>query len=348
MNILSEGLNVLLRDGLWSFVFKSMKYMGVWDGVWNTVTSRYPVGTNVFERDWDLFVLLDTCRVDELRTIGTDTPWFGEVNEITSVASNSAEWMLNTFNTKYAEEIRDTAYVSGNIYTHRILKKKLYEETDHEITKILRGVPRWQPLETTDLAYYETVIPKSDHVPRIHPEGVAAPHVLTDRAISVGRELNPDRLIIHYMFPHRTFVADALDWEPGELSTSTLMSGPDVLRDLKPEERSYDPARRGDIDRQRMEKIRQREIRFVLEYVRILFENYDADTAVISADHAESLGENGIWGHPYGYPFGSIRRVPWAETEAIDKNTYESQYESQTQDPHEHDQKEFLRNMGYL
>jgi glucan phosphoethanolaminetransferase (alkaline phosphatase superfamily) len=97
-----------------------------------------------------------------------------------------------------------------------------------------------------------------------------------------------------------------------------------------------------------MEKIRQREIRFVLECVRILFENYDADTAVISADHAESLGENEIWGHPYGYPFGSIRRVPYVETEAIDKEIYQSQYESQTKDPNEHDEKEFLQNMGYL
>jgi hypothetical protein len=44
-------------------------------------------------------------------------------------------------------------------------KKKLHEKIDHEITKILRGVPKWQPLETTDLAYYETVIPRSDDVP---------------------------------------------------------------------------------------------------------------------------------------------------------------------------------------
>jgi hypothetical protein len=128
MNIVNESLKLLRRGSLWSLVFKSMKYVGAWDAVWNTVTSRYPVGTNVFERDWDLLILLDTCRVDELRTIGTDTPQFGEVNEITSVGSNSAEWILNTFNSQYAEEIRDTAYISGNIYSHRILEKKITRE----------------------------------------------------------------------------------------------------------------------------------------------------------------------------------------------------------------------------
>ena len=32
-----------------------------------SVTARYPIGTNVFERDWDLLVVLDACRVDALR-----------------------------------------------------------------------------------------------------------------------------------------------------------------------------------------------------------------------------------------------------------------------------------------
>lgn len=33
------------------------------------VSSRFPFGTNVYEKDWDVLVLLDTCRVDALAEV---------------------------------------------------------------------------------------------------------------------------------------------------------------------------------------------------------------------------------------------------------------------------------------
>jgi hypothetical protein len=56
----------------------------------------------------------------------------------------------------------------------------------------------------------------------IHPESNRIPHVVTDRAIDVGRSGDWDRMIVHYNLPHLDHIAGALDWERGELSTEEL------------------------------------------------------------------------------------------------------------------------------
>jgi len=38
-------------------------------GLWYTLTSRLTVGTNLYKREWDVAVILDTCRVDALREL---------------------------------------------------------------------------------------------------------------------------------------------------------------------------------------------------------------------------------------------------------------------------------------
>jgi hypothetical protein len=36
------------------------------------VSSRQRIGTNVFNEDWDLLVVLDTCRVDSLKSVSEE------------------------------------------------------------------------------------------------------------------------------------------------------------------------------------------------------------------------------------------------------------------------------------
>lgn len=316
--------------------------------VWNTITSRYPPGTNVFERDWDLLVILDACRVDALRSQSDSIPWIADVDSIRSVGSMSGEWILKTFSQKYREEIRETAFISQNIWSERILKHDLHELQGHEYEMLYRGRPRWAPVSASTFAHYEFLAPNTGQYDRIHPEGGGIPNVVVDRAISVARERRFDRLIVHLLPPHLPHYADAIDWEPGERSVEELMAGPEPTRELRPHEKSYEPARDGDVAIETIRETYLKHLRFGLEYVEILLDNVDAEKVVISADHGEGFGERGIWAHPYGFPLSPIKTVPWATGVATDRKGYEPQYEPMNRELTQEEQLDHFRDLGYL
>lgn len=345
---LKEGLTVLRDHGVWSATWQTLVHLGVWMAAWNTVTSRHPIGTNIFESDWDLLIILDTCRVDALRAMIPERSWFDTVEQRRSVGSMSAEFMLNTFRNGHRKSVSDTAFVSRNVWSQRILDERFHERTDHEYGLIHDGWPTWNPLSGDDLGYHERVDPIDNQDDKLHPEHGHIPHVLTDRAIAVGRETDCERLMVHYNVPHLKYIADALAWESGETSLQMLMNGPEAIRDLRPEERSYDPVRLGDVSPEVVKEAYRQNLRLALDYVGVLLQNVDADNVVITADHGELLGEHGLWGHPFGYPFGPVKTVPWVRTSATDERTYESVYEPLRHRPNEEEQRELLRSMGYI
>ena len=61
----------------------------------------------------------------------------------------------------------------------------------------------------------------------------------------------------------------------------------------------------------------------VLDDVRLLTSNVDADRAVITADHGNAVGERGIYGHAAGVALPALREVPWAVTTATDGGRYQ-------------------------
>lgn len=345
-----KGLKILRHQGLPALTWKFLRYTPIWYSIWNTVSSRTTVGTNIYERDWDLMVILDACRVDSLREFSDAKPYLNDVQSIRSVGSMSPEWMLKTFVEEYREEVSETAHLSANIWSYRILEERFHEydmETP-ENEYFFSGWPDWKTLDTDDFGYYEMVWTDDDD-DRLHPQNAAIPHIMTDRAIDIGRKEDFDRVIVHYDLPHAPYMAKALDWESGELSTEELMSGLDHTRDLQPVE--DDPFESAKWNRDLWDTVKDRYMRnleLVLEYVDILLENFDAENVVISADHGEALGEHGIWGHPFGFPLSPVKTVPWAKTTATDEYTYEPQYDTTRMEPHREEQIEFLEQMGYL
>ncbi|WP_152418624.1 hypothetical protein [Halorubrum distributum] len=79
------------------------------------ITSRWEIGTNIYDLDWDVLIVFDTCPVDTLKAV-TDKYIFlkEEVGSIWSADSSSIEWMGETFQAEYEGEIRNTAYISVN------------------------------------------------------------------------------------------------------------------------------------------------------------------------------------------------------------------------------------------
>lgn len=257
-------------------------YTGLWWLAW-----PIPRGTNVYERDWDVLIVLDACRVDLLRSVADEYGFLEaeEIGRMESVGSMTKEWLAKTFTDEYAAEVANTAYVTGNVFSARILEADRFRELDEV----------WRDGWDAD----------RDTVP---------PRAVTDRAIRTAREEDPDRLIVHYVQPHHPF----LDLE-GEFDADPF--GP-ALSDTV-----VDALRKGKIGRERFWNTYQDNLRRALDDVELLLENVDAERVAITADHGDALGEWGIYDHPVGCLHPAVRTVPWATTAATDRGTYEPDLE---------------------
>lgn len=261
--------------------------------LWARGTHRYPVGTNVYDREWDVLVLLDTCRVDALEELAPEYEFLETVDSICSVGSTSAEWIANTFRDSYREEIEQTACLTTNAYMKAVLERRDYlGGTRHVVDPDAFGL----------LVHLWETIPPSER-PFFHPP----PRALTDRAIELGRRAAFDRVVLHYRPPHAPYTARAIadDREP------------------HPYEKDLFAALHDGEDRQRIWEAYLDELRAGLDEVELLVENLDADRVAISADHGEAFGEWGIYSHPLGAPVPAVRRVPWVVTSATDTGEYD-------------------------
>ena len=151
---------------------------------------RIPYGTNVYEREWDVLVVLDACRADLLRAVAPDFGVLDTVSTVRSVGSSSSEGLENTF--LGHPEAAHTVIVTGNTWTDRYLDADAFAVLD-EVWKYA-----WDDDQNT--------------VPA---------RAVTDRAISLARRQTPERLIVHYMQPHHPFVPDPLDDDGGLARTGS-------------------------------------------------------------------------------------------------------------------------------
>ncbi|MFC7174345.1 hypothetical protein ACFQL0_15375 [Haloplanus litoreus] len=167
-------------------------------GAWLSLSSRVPLGTNVFTRDWDALLILDACRVDALRMVADEYDFIDTVDSIVSVGSTSFEWMSKTFTRRHAETIDGTAYVSANPYLRQVFYENEHPPMGDSI-----------PFGPTD---YDTVDPENfAFLDEVQQYGIddtidtVPPRTMTDRAIDVGRTVDPDRLVVHYLQPHEPY-----------------------------------------------------------------------------------------------------------------------------------------------
>jgi hypothetical protein len=144
----------------------------------------------VYEREWDVLVVLDACRADLLRAVAPETDFLDEVETLRSVGSSSSEWLENTF--RGEPETTATAMVTGNTWTDRYLEADWFRALD----------------EVWKYAWDDNL-------------GTVPADAVTDRAIALARSHDPDRLIAHYMQPHHPFVADPLAGDDGMARTGS-------------------------------------------------------------------------------------------------------------------------------
>jgi hypothetical protein len=263
-------------------------------------------GTPVYSTPWDVLVVLDACRVDLLREVVDEYEFLPErIPSQYSLASTTDAWMRRNFTDRFTDRMRETVYVCGNPYSELYLEESGF---------LLLDEP-WRD------AWNETV----STVP-------ARP--ITDRAVSLARELPSRRLIVHYMQPHFPSVPEPLD--SGVTRDEWGRRGLPVWEDL----------REGRLDHDTVWAAYRSNLEYVLDDVALLLDNLEADTVVLTADHGNAFGEFGYYGHPPEH-LPVLRRVPWVELSARDARTHDPETVSRESDE-EIAVEQRLRNLGYL
>lgn len=294
----------------------------VYTASWLSATSRWPVGTNVFEREWDALIVLDACRVDALREVAPEYGFIDTVESITSVGSTSREWVAQTFCEEHVTEIRSTAYVTANAFAKRVIE-------DRDLPSA-RAPVDWNVVAPDEFLLLDQAW---QHQPD-HPYKHMLSEQLTDRAIAVGRELSPLKLVAHYLQPHAPYIAAAV--EEGRELTDFEAAPLEWLR-------------RGDVDRETVWRAYLQDLRLGLDSIAVLLENLNAETVAITSDHGEAFGEWGVYGHPAGFPHPAVKKVPWVETTATDSGEYQPTFEYSIDDTVDgRDVDEQLQDLGYL
>lgn len=244
-------------------------------------------GIPIYEREWEVLVILDACRADLMDEVADEYPFLEKYRTHDSLGSNSGQWMARNFTDEYAEEMRETAVVTGNPHSDTYL--------DEEDFAMLDEVWRYAWEDKDELF---------------------KPHFITDRAISIKRHFQPERMIVHYMQPHHPFIPHFDGFET-DLHETWLNEWRDI--------------RVGHISKEEKWRQYRDNLLYVLDYVELLLGSIDADPVVVSSDHGEAVGEWGIYGH-YGIPLRVLRQVPWIETVAEDTGEYDPEFVPETTD----------------
>lgn len=288
------------------------------------LNSKLGIGTNIFNREWEVLVVLDTCRIDSLRQLQAEYTFLDDIETIWSVGSHSSEWIANTFDTKYKDILSKTAYISSNPHLKMVLLDKFESELTDDAERV-KTYGRHNIVSPKDIGKYEDLSTYSGEDYDFCP-----PRYVIDRGISIARSSEFDRLVLHYMPPHmpylnRTIPSDSdLSTYDGNIFSYIAETG----------------------DKESVFKAHKNMLRWVLNEVELLRKNIDARIAITS-DHGDALGEYGVLNHRAGSLHPYVKRVPWTMTAGVDSGSYEPKF-SNEQDETTNSTKETLEALGYV
>lgn len=269
----------------------------------------YNRGPNIYEFDWDLVIVLDACRADLMKEVYEEYDFINEFDSIRSVASKSQQWMDRTFIDNYRQEISETIYITANMFSRRLDPSNF-----HYLDEV------WKTHWDDEL-------------------GTVPPRPLTDRAITELRRRDPERLIVHYMQPHYPFIENKIA-DGINLDFAFYREGSET--------NVWSKLESGDVSKEQVWEAYRDNLRLVMDDVELLLDNADVDSAIITADHGNSFGTLGIYGHPPSAPLSCLRDVPFLRTKGKDTHTHEPKFTERTSVRHEEDNiSEKLAALGY-
>lgn len=270
-------------------------------------------GKYIKEKKWDCLVILDACRFDYFEKIYNDY-LVGDLKKATSRAGATEQWLRENFSDDYYE---DVIYVSANPF----INSKGIDIVGFDGKKHFgKVVDAWEKHWDDDL---KTVL----------PQGVG-------KATRLARAKFPEKKIIsHFMQPHYPYISLG----PVKEGISKTFSIAEKEKEL--EEKSFADKTRAFLGEllidiigfKNTQKLRKSLNLVNLDPVEVTAKEYgdeglrkaykdnlervlsEVETLtdrlpgkiVVTADHGEFLGEEGIYSHPYKVDHPILREVPW-------------------------------------
>ncbi|WP_265110540.1 hypothetical protein [Halosolutus halophilus] len=278
------------------------------------------------ESDWDYCLLLDACRYDVFSEVYDDY-LDGTLEKRWSTGSSTPEWAYRTFTGDH-----DIAYFSGNPFINDL------------------GIPLNELKWGASCEYEWTA---SNHISDVFDVwktgwddglGTVPPENLAE-AFRENQEVvdGADRTVLHYMQPHAPYLSRGKggkleqiqkgirkqeeaaneDGDGGTLSSLGDSIRPKVESRLEDSELAQKAGLWLELDPTDLVKNGTREaalalyeenLRIALESVADLVERLDG-RVIVTADHGEAFGEEGVWEHHIETHIPPLMEVPWLEVE---------------------------------
>jgi len=281
----------------------------------------YINGSNIYDGDWELLIIVDACRSDLLQYVAAEYDWLPETIETRrSVGCATRTWMQRTFTSEHKADMAATDYVVANPYSSKLLDESEFNTLD----------------EVHQYAW-------DNDIGTVHPRPV------TERAVHLHRTQGADRLLVHYLPPHFPSIPDPLGYNLSIQNFLADNDGSGVYWNSV-----WDALREGEISRDRVWEAYRANLMNVLDDIGVLLANVDAECAILTSDHGNAFGEWWTYGHPARVYNPVNRRIPFVRVDASDERTLEpsknwtiAQDADSTENPEENGLEDRLAALGY-
>ncbi|MFB6204349.1 MAG: hypothetical protein ABEJ75_01755 [Candidatus Nanohaloarchaea archaeon] len=285
---------------------------------------------NVVDEDWDYLIVLDACRFDTFEKVYSDY-FDGELEKRRSKGSSTPEWAAKTFTDHH-----DITYFSSNPFINSIgiplneMEWGSSYDSDWRSTDHIANI-----IDVWNLAW-------DDELETVTPEAMNR----TVRENMDETEKN-ERTVIHYMQPHAPYITQGKGRKVGKIrksfqdvkehghSDGDSILDP-VLEPVKPKLEQFlekselamklgmlielNPASILDLGKQgtrdTLEEYYEENLRLAMEAARELVKDLDGKV-VITSDHGEAFGEEGVWEHHVETHIPALLDVPWLVVEDV-------------------------------
>ncbi len=294
---------------------------------------------NIMEQQWDYLIILDACRYDYMEQVWQNF-FTGKFSKKISIGSSTLEWRDKTFREYYS----DVIYISTNPYINSLASVKGFAGKEH---------------------FYKVYDVWRDHWDR--DTNAVLPGAVTKAAIDAIKQ-NPDKkAIIHYVQPHEPYIgpnAPSFDFHrPQPIQARLIDKNSQQQRKISIKDRilriisdfcyqkgitgrfslwrirkflkmppmSHMDAIRRNQGKEGLRLAYKENLNIVLKHV---VELVDAITGkiIITADHGELLGENGLYSHWPGSKNKLLLEIPWLEIDKTGSKIEGHKKEAQTVD----------------
>ncbi len=278
------------------------------------------------ETDWDYCLVLDACRYDVFSEV-YDEYLDGNLEKRRSVGSSTPEWAYRTFTDEH-----DIAYFSSNPFINDLgiplNELKWGASCDYE----------WSASDHISNVFDVWKSGWDDDLGTVPPDSLGEAFHEHQDAVEAA-----DRTVLHYMQPHAPYLArgkgqklkqiqkgikkqeeaEKEDDDGGALSSLGDTIRPKVENTLEGSELAQKAGLWLELDPADLVKngtrdaamaLYEENLRIALESVADLIPELDGKV-IVTADHGEAFGEEGVWEHHIETYIPALMEVPWLEVE---------------------------------